>query len=179
MQRRAILRAGRPVRLLSKLGLFEALLFASGEPVERKRLMEILSIGDQDLALLIAQMEDVCVEPTRGIMLRIVADSLQLVTKPAAADLVLRLTAGRQYKISKPTLEVLAIVAYKQPITRAEVEEIRGVKCERALLTLLEKGLIVEVGRKDSMGRPILYGTTENFLHHFNLRSLKDLPLPG
>jgi len=166
-------------KLLSKQGLLEALLFASGEPIEKSRLRDILAMDEKDLDLLVEQFKSSLEEPTRGVQLRSTRDSLQLLTKPAAADLVLRLTTVRQYKLSQPTLEVLAIVAYKQPITRAEIEEIRGVKCERALLTLAEKELVCEVGRKDTLGRPILYGTSERFLHHFNLRSLKDLPLPG
>lgn len=165
--------------MLSQQGLLEALLFASGEPIEKNRLRDLLAMDEKDLDLLVEQLERSLAEPTRGVQLRRTHDSLQLLTKPAAADLVLRLTAVRQYKLSQPTLEVLAIVAYKQPITRAEIEEIRGVKCERALLTLAEKELVCEVGRKDTIGRPILYGTSERFLHHFNLRSLKDLPLPG
>ncbi|MBS3872867.1 MAG: SMC-Scp complex subunit ScpB [Firmicutes bacterium] len=165
--------------MLSKQGLLEALLFASGEPIEKTRLRELLSLDEKSLDLLVEQLECSFAEATRGVQLRYTNDSLQLLTKPEAADLVLRLTAVRQYRLSQPTLEVLAIVAYKQPITRAEIEEIRGVKCERALLTLAEKELVCEVGRKDTIGRPILYGTTERFLHHFNLRSLKDLPTPG
>jgi len=159
--------------------MLEALLFASGEPIGKGRLREVLSIGAQDLEALIAQLEEACSLPDRGVKLRTVGDGVQLVTKPAAAELVTALTSGRQYKISKPTLEVLAIIAYRQPITRAEIEEVRGVKCERALLTLAEKGLVTEVGRKETIGRPILYGTTDYFLQHFNLRSLKELPPPG
>jgi len=166
-------------KLLSKLGLLEALLFAATEPIKKTRLMEVLSVSSQDIDQLVSQYQQLLDDASRGVRLREVAEGLQLVTKPAAAQLVGQLRAGRQYRLSKPTLEVLAIVAYKQPITRAEVEEIRGVKCERAILTLLDKNLLREVGRKETVGRPILYGTTEAFLAHFNLRSLKDLPPPG
>lgn len=165
--------------MLSKLGLFEALFFAATEPIKKTRIMEILAISEQDVDLLLTEYRQLLTDPARGVQLRDVAEGLQLVTKPAASEFVGQLRAGRQYKLSKPTLEVLAIVAYKQPITRAEVEEIRGVKCERAILTLLEKNLLQEIGRKETVGRPILYGTTEAFLEHFNLRSLKDLPPPG
>lgn len=166
-------------KLLSKIGLFEALLFAATEPIKKTRLVEVLDVSAQDIEQLVSQYQQLLEDPARGVRLREVADGYQLVTKPAAAQLVGQLRASRQYKLSKPTLEVLAIVAYKQPITRAEVEEIRGVKCERAMLTLLDKNLLREVGRKETVGRPILYGTTEAFLEHFNLRSLKDLPPPG
>lgn len=115
----------------------------------------------------------------RGVLLRAVAEGLQLVTKAEAHETVRQLNAPRQYRLSKPTLEVLAIIAYKQPVTRAEIEELRGVKCERALLTLLDKGLVKEVGRKDTVGRPILYGTTDAFLGHFNLTCLAELPKAG
>lgn len=165
--------------MLSKLGLLEALLFAATEPIKKVRLSEVMSISEQDLAQLLSQYCELLDNGDRGVRLREVADGWQLVTKPEAADLVSQLRATRQYRLSKPTLEVLAIIAYKQPITRAEIEEIRGVKCERALLTLLERNLVQETGRKESVGRPILYGTTESFLQHFNLRSIRELPPRG
>lgn len=166
-------------KLLDRIGLLEALLFAATEPIKISRLLEILGVDQQDLDILLAQYTESLNTSSRGVHLRYVAEGLQLVTKPEAAELVAKLSNTRQYRLSKPTLEVLAIVAYKQPITRAEIEEIRGVKCERALITLIEKNLVTEVGRKETIGRPILYGTTDSFLQHFNLRSLRDLPPPG
>jgi len=166
-------------KLLNKLGLLEALLFAATEPIKKNRLCEILGMGDQDVEVLLVQYSQALADSSRGVQLREIAEGLQLVTKASAAELVGQLRASRQYKLSRPTLEVLAIIAYRQPITRAEIEEIRGVKCERAILTLLDKNLVRDVGRKETVGRPILYGTTDAFLEHFNLRSLKDLPPPG
>lgn len=175
----SIFTSGRMDKLLDKIGLLEALLFAATEPIKMTRLLEVLSLNQQDLDILTAQYAESLKCSSRGVRLRMVAEGLQLVTKPEAAELVAQLSSTRQYRLSKPTLEVLAIVAYKQPITRAEIEDIRGVKCERALITLTERNLVAEVGRKDAVGRPILYGTTDSFLQHFNLGSLRDLPPLG
>ncbi|MBT9177015.1 MAG: Segregation and condensation protein B [Firmicutes bacterium] len=162
--------------MLDRLGLLEAVLFAASEPIGETKLCNILGISANDLALLIDDYQASLEEPLRGIMLRAVADGWQLVTKPETAELVSQLTSQRRYRLSKPALEVLAIVAYRQPITRIEIEELRGVQCERSLLTLMERNLIFEVGRKEAVGRPILYGTTDTFLEQLNLCSLKDLP---
>jgi len=165
--------------LISKAGLLEAILFSAPEPVRKARILEVLSIDEDELNQVIASLAESCSSIDRGVVLREVAEGLQFVTKAEAHDIVRDLNAPRQYRLSKPTLEVLAIIAYKQPITRSEIEDLRGVKCERALLTLSERGLVREVGRKEAVGRPILYGTTDAFLVHFNLRCLKDLPSPG
>lgn len=165
--------------MLDKLGLLEAVLFAAPEPVTAAKLCSLLDVSESALGLLIADYEQTLLPPTRGIKLRAVAYGWQLVTKPEAADVVGLLNTPRRHRLSKPALEVLAIIAYKQPITRFEIEELRGVKCERSLLTLMERELICEVGRKETIGRPIIYGTTDTFLAQFNLSSLKDLPPPS
>ncbi|MBT9155845.1 MAG: Segregation and condensation protein B [Firmicutes bacterium] len=162
--------------MLDRLGLLEAVLFAALEPIGETKLCNLLGISANDLALLIDDYQASLKEPRRGITLRAVAGGWQLVTKPETAELVSQLTSQRRYRLSKPALEVLAIVAYRQPITRLEIEELRGVQCERSLLTLMERNLICAVGRKEAVGRPILYGTTDTFLEQFNLCSLKDLP---
>lgn len=162
--------------MLERLGLLEAVLFAAAEPVSEAKLCAILGVGQSDLGRLMADYQALLEKPLRGIILRAVAGGWQLVTKPEAAELVSQLASQKRYRLSRPALEVLAMVAYKQPITRLEIEEIRGVNCERSLLTLMERNLIYEVGRKDALGRPILYGTTDTFLEQFNLYSLKDLP---
>jgi segregation and condensation protein B len=105
-----------------------------------------------------------------------IAGGYQLCTKPEYASLVARFLRPQGSKITKALIEVLAIVAYKQPITAAEVEDIRGVNSAYSLKQLQERRMIAEVGRKAGIGRPILYGTTQQFLHTFNLRSIKDLP---
>ena len=162
--------------MLDRLGLLEAVLFAAAEPVSEARLCAILGVGHSDFGRLMADYQELLEKPLRGIILRTVAGGWQLVTKPEAAELVSQLASQKRYRLSRPALEVLAMVAYKQPITRLEIEETRGVNCERSLLALMERNLIYEVGRKDALGRPILYGTTDTFLEQFNLYSLKDLP---
>ncbi|HSL93426.1 MAG TPA: SMC-Scp complex subunit ScpB, partial [Bacillota bacterium] len=136
-------------------------------------------LDEADFAALVKQYTLKLDSAERGVMLRAVAEGLQLVTRSEAHEVIRRINAPKQYRLSRPTLEVLAIIAYKQPSTRAEIEDVRGVKCERSLITLLDRGLIREVGRKDTVGRPILYGTTDTFLAHFNLRNLGELPSPN
>ena len=165
--------------MLDRLGLLEAVLFAAAEPVSEAKLCDILGVSQSDLERLLTDYQELLLKPLRGIMLRAVAGGWQLVTKPEAAESVSQLAGQKRYRLSKPALEVLAIVAYRQPITRLEIEELRGVKCERSLLTLIERNLICEVGRKEAIGRPVLYGTTDTFLEQFNLYSLKDLPPTG
>jgi len=104
-------------------------------------------------------------------------DKVQLATRPMyAGDVVRLLQPVQQQSLSQAAMETLAVVAYKQPVTRAEVEQIRGVKCDYSLQSLINKGLIRETGRKDTIGRPILFGTTDEFLSHFGLEGLENLP---
>ena len=113
----------------------------------------------------------------RGFMLKRFGTKVQLATRPLYADAVVRLLQPVQMQsLGQAAMETLAVVAYRQPVTRAEVEQIRGVKCDYSLQSLMIKGLIRETGRKDTIGRPILYGTTDEFLSHFGIRSLEDLP---
>jgi segregation and condensation protein B len=159
--------------------LLEAVLFAAPEPIPLERLAEVLEMPLWECKQVLSRYADALQGLDRGIRLRQVAGGWQLVTKPELLDAVARLAGQRKYKLSRPTIETLAIIAYRQPITRAEIEDIRGVKVEKALATLLEKDLIREVGRKDTVGRPILYGTTDLFLEYFGLNSLDDLPTVG
>ncbi|ERI91350.1 segregation and condensation protein B [Clostridiales bacterium oral taxon 876 str. F0540] len=157
--------------------IIEALLFVSGEPL---KLREISSIIEQDMDStkeLIYELQRKYEEEERGIMLISINDEYQLVSKPQNSDYIQKLlkTNTRQ-SLSQASLETLAIIAYKQPITRVSIDEIRGVKSDRAVLTLLDKGLIKESGRMDVAGRPILYSTTEKFLLHFGLENLKQMP---
>ncbi|HBK86823.1 MAG TPA: SMC-Scp complex subunit ScpB [Firmicutes bacterium] len=159
--------------------MLEALLFAAPKPIALDKLAEVLEMPLWECEQVLERYAQLLKTPERGIMLRFVAGGWQLVTKPELAELVASLVAERQYKLSKPTIETLAIIAYKQPTTRAEIEAIRGVKVEKTLATLLEKGLIVEAGRKDAIGRPILYATSDAFLEYYGLKSLEDLPAIG
>jgi len=144
-------------------------------PLPEQRLLEILQV---EPPLLEAALEQLArrLEAGRALELRRVAGGWQMVTRPEHAAVVSRLGPVRRVQLSGPALEVLAIVAYRQPVTRVEIEAVRGVNCERTLRTLLEYGLIAEVGRKEAPGRPILYGTTDRFLETFGLDDLSDLP---
>ena len=154
----------------------EALLFARGEPVTAAQLREILQVDEESLTELLALYEKTLAERGSGLMLHRVAGGFQLVTRPELHAYVQKLTEVQDRKLSTPALETLSIVAFKQPITKQEVEHIRGVRVERALQKLLEMELIEEAGRKPVLGRPILYGTTDVFLKCFGLNALSDLP---
>ncbi len=155
----------------------ESLLFVSGEPLTLKEISSILktniSYTEEILEALSTEYEDI----SRGIKLININNSYQLVTKPQNSDYIHELVKGntRQF-LSQASLETLAIVAYKQPITRIDIDEIRGVKSDSAVQNLLEKGLIKERGRLNVPGRPILYVTTEEFLRQFGLVDLEELP---
>lgn len=159
--------------------VLEAALFAAPEPLPLQKLAEALEMPLWECEQVLERLSESLKNRDRGICLRLVGGGWQLVTKPELAEVISRLAGQRKYKLSKPTVETLAIIAYKQPITRADIEQIRGVKVEKALATLLEKGLIVEAGRKDAIGRPILYATSNGFLEYFGLKSLDDLPSVG
>ncbi len=159
--------------------IVESLLFAAGdEGLTLKQISQVLEIDDK-LAeeVLCKLMEDYNCNPDRGIMIVELAGTYQLATKKENAPYLKKLVESPQTTtLSQASLETLAIIAYKQPITRAEIEEIRGVKTERPLQTLVGKGLVKEVGRLEGPGRPILYGTTKEFLDYFGLKSLDELP---
>lgn len=154
----------------------EALLFAHGKPVAVSVLAEVLQVEEEHILLLLAEMQEEYGRSERGIMLYEVAGGFQLGTKEEWASLITALAGARESKLSAPALETLAIIAFKQPVTKQEMEEIRGVRIDKVLTQLVERGLIREVGRKESLGRPILYGTTEDFLECFGLRDLQQLP---
>lgn len=155
-----------------------ALLFVSDRPVSAERLAEAL--GDIDRDVVVTLLEELGEElQVQGVpyQLREIAGGYQLVTKPDFALFIRRLLQiKRKNRLSRAVLETLAIVAYKQPCTRTEVEAIRGVSVSHAFETLLEKRLIKVVGVADAPGRPKLYRTTDEFLIHFGMRSLKELP---
>src|SRR5688500_8742993 len=156
------------------IGHLVALLFAADEPLPVGDLARILEIRAAHLQRILRTLMD---RPPAGLLLQRDDDRLQLVTAPDSARFVRRLRGLEdQARLSRAALEVLAVVAYRQPATRAEIEAIRGVNGDRALSTLLARGLIAEVGRRDTVGRPVLFGTTIGFLEHLGLRSLADLP---
>lgn len=154
----------------------EALLFACGEPISLEKLALILGIETEHVEMLIAQMCEEMESVERGLTIVCVAGGYQLCTKPQLATIVSKLAKVQENKLSMAAMETLAIIAFKQPVTKQEIEAIRGVNADRVITTLIERQLIKEVGRKDAIGRPILYGTTDVFLTCFGLKNLQDLP---
>lgn len=161
---------------LKKTAELETLLFASGDPLTLERAAGALYCSTEEVAQLLETLQQEYQQAGRGIELRQAAGGWQLVTKKEAAGLVRRLQEKQEVKLSNAAMETLAIVAFKQPVTKSEMEAIRGVKVDGVLSTLVELDLVGEVGRKEVIGRPILYGTTEEFLKAFGLNSLEDLP---
>jgi len=155
----------------------EALLFASGEPLSLQDLVNHIEERSQFVEIIIKEMMEEFEISNRGIKIIGIKGSYQLVTKAQNADYIQKLLKkNKRQSLSQASIESLAIVAYKQPITRIDIDEIRGVKSDSAIQRLIEKELIKEIGRLDVPGRPILYGTTEEFLRQFELKDLKELP---
>lgn len=155
----------------------EAILFAIGEPVKTAKLAAVLGVGINAVKDAVGLLRYEYDNQKRGFMIIDIDDGYQLCTRPDYY-LYIQEIIGEQRKqsLSNAAMEVLAIVAYKQPVTRTQVENIRGVNSDGAVNRLLERGLIDEVGRLDAPGRPILYGTTQTFLRSFGLSTLSDLP---
>lgn len=157
--------------------IIEALLFVSDGPLTIAQIREAVDVLDGELSQAIEELARDCEGSGRGIILKQLAGGYQFVTDPALAEYVRRYVQSKdKKKLSQASLETLSIIAYKQPLTRAEIEFIRGVNVDGALKTLLEKSLVRISGRKEVPGRPILYSSTKEFLDHFGLGSLKDLP---
>lgn len=156
----------------------EALLFVAGDDGLTLKQLQFLTETDGDeLQAGLNELESRCANSASGICLKELAGVFQLVTKQEVAETIQKLVENPTVQaLSQASLEVLAIIAYKQPITRVEVEDLRGVKSEKALHTLAAKGLVQEAGRVEGTGRAILYGTTKEFLNYFGLKSLDELP---
>ena len=158
-------------------GRIEAILFVAGEAVSIKELARALQTEEKTVRSELNAIRDEYDYNQRGFLLKRFGDNVQLATRPLYSQDVLRLLQPvQQQSLSQAAMETLAVVAYKQPVTRAEVEQVRGVKCDYSLQSLMNKGLIREMGRKDTIGRPILFGTTDEFLSHFCLEGLEFLP---
>ena len=156
---------------------FESMMFTWGEPLEVKAAAEVFNISKEEALECFLQLQQEYEQEGRGIVIRRVNQAFQFVTRAENADYVRSLcTPVKVKKLSQSALEVLAIVAYKQPVTKGEIEAIRGIKCDRVIEGLLRKELVMEKGRADTIGRPILYGTTDTFLRNFGFSSLKELP---
>ncbi|MBQ9325799.1 MAG: SMC-Scp complex subunit ScpB [Clostridia bacterium] len=158
-------------------GRIEAVLFVTGEPIQVQDLAKALDVDMKVLKKTLTELKDEYDFGQRGLSLRLFGSHVQLTSRALyAADVVHLLQPVQKQSLSQAVMETLAVVAYKQPVTKAEVEQVRGVKCDYSIQSLVNKGMIAEVGRKDALGRPILYGTTDIFLQHFGISSLEDLP---
>lgn len=157
----------------------EALLFSSDQPLPLSLLAESLDTLPDEVSVALLELEADYRERQAGVGLREIAGGWLLVTAPEHAEWVGRLLRGkRKMRLSRAALETMAIIAYKQPVTKAEVEAIRGVDSSAVLATLLERNLVTIRGRSKMVGRPLLYGTTQEFLDYFGLRDLAELPRP-
>jgi segregation and condensation protein B len=158
--------------------IIEGLLFASGDPLPLEKLAEILELDRKATRLILNNMSINYQNSKRGIMLREIDGSYQLCTRFEHYEYIRKLFEPRQKQaLSQAAFETLAIIAYNQPVTRAKIEQIRGVNSDSAVVRLVERNLIREAGRLDSPGRPLLYETTEEFLRSFGFKSTADLPV--
>ncbi len=157
--------------------VIEAVLFTMGESVEVSRLAEVIGEDIKKTKGLLMGLKKRYEEENRGIMLIELEDSVQLCTKPEMYEYLIQVAkTPRKFTLTDTLMETLSIIAYKQPITKLEIERIRGVSCDHAVNRLVEFGLVSEVGRMDAPGRPLLFGTTEEFLRGFGVKSLEELP---
>ncbi|MCR4605379.1 MAG: SMC-Scp complex subunit ScpB [Eubacterium sp.] len=159
-------------------GAIEAILFALGESVELERIAAALEHDEETVRNVIRNMITKYDTEDRGIHIIEMDGAFQICTKPDMYEYLIKIAhVPKKHVLTDVLLETLSIVAYKQPITRMEIEKIRGVSCDHAVSKLVEYGLIQEVGRLDAPGRPMMFGTTEEFLRYFNYESLDDLPI--
>lgn len=159
------------------LGIIESILFAVGNSISIDKLTDVLELDRKKVKELLGQLKDNYQAQDRGIELVWLEDRVQLSTKASTYDYLAKIArTPAKYTLTDAVLETLSIVAYKQPVTRGEIEKIRGVSCDHAINKLLEYELIEEVGRLDAPGKPLLFGTTEQFLRSFGVKSISDLP---
>lgn len=158
-------------------GIIEAILFTMGESVPVKRLAQVLDLPEEEIRMILLQMKEEYRNEERGICLIELEDAWQICTKVEHYEYIKSLVSQpRKRSLTDVMLETLSIIAYKQPVTKQEIEAIRGVKSDFAVNKLVEYELVKEVGRKDTIGRPILFGTTEEFLRCFGVSSTTQLP---
>jgi len=157
--------------------VIEAILFASGTPIHIARICEALDIDRPTAEMELRKLEEHYETADRGVRLQQMDDWYQMCSAPAHADAIRRaLEMRKPPKLSRSSLEVLTIIAYQQPVTRARIEQIRGVECSYIISLLLDMRLIERCGQLDAVGRPLLYRTTTEFLRYFHLKSLRELP---
>lgn len=158
-------------------GKIEAILFSSGDPVSGERLAQVLGVDGKTLSRLMNSLMEEFNQEESGLRILRLEESYQMCSNPAYASCVREaMDLRRNTPLSQAAMEVLAVIAYNQPVTKAFVEQIRGVDCSGVLGSLTSKGLVEERGRLELPGRPLLYGTTADFLRCFNLSSLDELP---
>lgn len=158
-------------------GIIEALLFVWGDPLSIEDISRVLEIDKKVVKEIMSEMIDEFNYNRRGLQIVQINNKYQLSTRKEHFDWIKKLCVPKRNKsLSSAALETLSIIGYKQPITKAEIEAIRGVKCDKALYTLIERNLIEEKGRIDKPGKPIIYGTTDEFLRYFGLKSIDELP---
>ena len=163
-----------------RFGAIECILFVSGDPVPIIELQRAIGVTDIEMEHIIRSMEELYKKEKRGVQLFITPETMQLVSNKEYAKYVEELVQPVQAKsFSQAMLETLSVIAYRQPVTRADIEAVRGVRCEYAVSQLMKMGMIRELGRKNVVGRPMLLGTTDAFLRHFGIRSLNELPSLG
>ncbi|MDO4834714.1 MAG: SMC-Scp complex subunit ScpB [Bacillota bacterium] len=155
----------------------ESMMFVWGEPLSIKDIADVFNMDKKDIYECCKQLQDEYEREGRGIVIREVNNSFQFVTRKENRDYIERLcTPVRRRRLSQSALETLAIVAYRQPVTKGEIEAIRGIRCDRVIEGLVSKNLVMQVGRAETVGRPMLYGTTDEFLKQFEFETLKDMP---
>lgn len=165
------------MELERKTAAIETILFAMGDSVEIRTLAQALELSEEETREAVRVLEEKCGAPGSGLMINWFEDSVQLSSRPEYYEYLIKIAKAPKRQVLTDTLmETLSIVAFKQPVTRAEVESIRGVNSDFAISKLVGFGLIEEKGRKDAPGRPLLFGTTEQFLRSFGISSLDDLP---
>ena len=160
-----------------KKSVLEALLFLSGEPVTLSAIKDVVGLPEPEIKSLMDELVMQYRERNGGLFIAEIANGYQMVTNPGYSEWVIKFRSTQlSSRLSMPALETLSIIAYKQPIIKAEIEELRGVNSDSAVKTLVEKRLIKVIGRKEAPGRPFLYGTTKEFLQYFGLKDLTELP---
>ena len=158
--------------------VIESLMFAWGEPLNINEISKILDIPPQNIKYILDEMiSEVNDNEDRGLIIQKFGNSYQLTTKKENYEYIQNLLQSTVNKsLSTAAMETLSIIAYKQPVTKVEIERIRGVKCSQVIKGLIDKSLIKEVGRLDKPGRPVIFATTDEFLRHFGLSSIDELP---
>ena len=169
---------GKPaLEMTERVGIVEAILFVTGNAVDKKEICRAMEITEGELEETLDVLESGYDFDRRGLRLLRFGAHVQLATRPDyAPDVEKLLQPVQKQSLSQAIMETLAVIAYRQPVTKAEIELVRGVKCDYSVQSLVAKGLIEEVGRKEALGKPILYGTTDAFLRHFCISSLSELP---